>query len=139
MIRIIERKGKAPKLPAESQLTRWFWQGLGDGLFQTTRCRSCDRVSFPPRADCPDCLASDTEWAPLATRGKVYTSTLIRAVPTPFIPSAPLPVGVIDLDDGIRLLCWLVEGAGRLPLDSQVEIVTIRYEDGCLFGAAPVS
>ena len=76
------------------------------------------------------------EWAPLATRGKVYTSTLIRAVPTPFIESAPLPVGVIDLDDGIRLLCWLVDGAGRLPLDSRIEIVIIRYEDGCLFGAA---
>lgn len=138
-MRVIQRRGKAPKLPAESQLTRWFWQGLGDGLFQTTRCRSCDRVSFPPRPDCPQCLASDMEWAPLATLGKVYTSTLIRAVPTPFIDSAPLPVGVIDLNDGIRLLCWLVEGAGGLPLDSRVEIVTIRYEDGCLFAAAPSS
>ena len=45
----------------------------------------------------------------------------------------------VEIDDGIRLLCWLVEGAGRLPLDSQVEIVTIRYEDGSLFGAAPAS
>ena len=137
MIRIINRPGKAPKLPKQSQLTRWFWQGLGEGQFQSTRCRNCQRISFPPRPDCPNCLASDMEWAPLATHGTVYTSTLIRAVPTPFIDSAPLPVGVIDLEDGVRLLCWLVEGAGRLPLDSPVEIVAISYEDGCLFGAAP--
>lgn len=136
MIRVIERKGKAPQLPRESQLTRWFWQELGEGQFQTTRCRACNRVSFPPRPDCPACLASDMEWVPLATTGKVYTSTLIGAVPTQFIEAAPLPVGVIDLDDGVRLLCWLVEGAGRLPLDSPVEIVALRYEDGCLFGAA---
>ena len=139
MIRIIERQGNAPKLPKESQLTRWFWQGLGDGLFESTHCRDCNRISFPPRPDCPNCLASNMEWVPLAPRGRVYTSTLIRAVPTPFIESAPLPVGVIDLDDGVRLLCWLVEGAGRLPLDSAVEIVAIRYEDGCLFGAAPAT
>lgn len=138
-MRVIVRKGKAPKLAAESQLTRWFWQGLGDGRFQSTRCRECSRISFPPRPDCPSCLANNMEWAPLAQRGKVYTSTLIRAVPTPFIDSAPLPVGVIDLDDDVRLLCWLVEGAGRLTLDSPVEIVGIRYEDGCLFGAAPIS
>ena len=139
MIRIIDRQGNAPKLPKESQLTRWFWQGLGEGLFQSTRCRKCGRISFPPRPECPSCLASDMEWTPLTPRGKVYTSTLIRAVPTPFIESAPLPVGVIDLDDGVRLLCWLVEGAGRLPLGSTVEIVALSYEDGCLFGAAPVA
>ncbi|TNE32915.1 MAG: Zn-ribbon domain-containing OB-fold protein [Alphaproteobacteria bacterium] len=139
MIRIIDRHGKAPKLPSESQLTRWFWQGLGDGLFQSTRCRECDRISFPPRPDCPNCLASNMEWTSLTRRGTIYTTTLIRAVPTPFIESAPLPVGVIDLEDGVRLLCWLVEGAGRLPLDSTVEIVTLRYEDGCLFGAAPIA
>lgn len=139
MIRSIKRQGKAPRLAKQSQLTRWFWQGLGEGQFQTTRCRVCDRTSFPPRPDCPGCLGNDMGWTPLATRGRVYTSTLIRAVPTPFIDSAPLPVGVVDLDDGIRLLCWLVEGAGRLPLDSPVEIVALQYEDGCLFGAAPIT
>ena len=137
MIRVIKRKGKMPKLPKAGQLTRWFWQGLEEGRLESTRCRGCGRISFPPRPDCPACLASDMEWTPLSPRGKVYTSTLIRAVPTPFIDTAPLPVGVIDLDYGVRLLCWLVEGAGRLPLDSAVEIVALKFEDGCLFGAAP--
>ena len=137
MIRVIERKGKIPKLPKQSQLTRWFWQGLAEGRLETTKCRNCVRVSFPPRPDCPACLASDMAWTPLSPRGKVYTSTLIRAVPTPFIETAPLPVGVIDLEVGVRLMCWLVEGAGRLPLDSAVEIVALKFEDGCLFGAAP--
>ena len=88
MMGSIERRGKAPKLPAESQLTRWFWQGL-------------HLHANPRRAD-----------------------TLHSLHPTA---------------DGIRLLRWLVEGAGGLRLDSPVEIVSIRYEDGCLFGAAPVS
>ena len=137
MIRVIEREGKAPQLPKHGQLTHWFWEGLAEGSFQTTRCKACGRVSFPPRPDCPQCLASDMEWVALAATGKIYTSTLIRAVPTQFTDIAPLSVGVIDLDDGIRLLCWLVEDAGRLQLDSRVEIVALRYEDGCLFGAAP--
>lgn len=139
MIPVIARDGPMPRVPRESALTRWFWQQLGEGEWQTSRCRACGRVSFPPRRDCPDCWGGDMEWAALAAGGRLYARTVIRAVPMPFLDHAPLDVGVVDLDDGVRLLCWLIDGAGALPLDTTVTMVALRFADGTLFAARPAA
>ena len=138
MIAVIECAGKLPRLPRYSQLTRWFWQGLDEGLFQTTRCADCGRLSIPPRPDCPDCLSEQTEWQILPTGGTLYARTRIHVVPEAFIDVGPLDVGVIDLDAGLRLLCWLVENAQTAPLDSRLELVALRHANGTVIGARRV-
>lgn len=135
MIAVIDRPGTMPKLPRHSRLTRWHWEGLESGLLQTTRCTHCGRISFPPRPDCPDCLAHGWEWQQLEPHGKLYTRTRIHVVPEAYIDSAPLDVGIVDLDMGVRLVCWLVGGAERLPPDAAVELVAVRFANGCLIGA----
>lgn len=139
MIPVVAMRGQAPRLPRESALTRWFWQGLAEGQWQTSCCGQCGRVSFPPRRDCPACWAGDMRWTPLAPRGRLYSRTVIRAVPQQFVGHAPLDIGVVDLDDGVRLLCWLVDGAPALALDAAVEIVALRFADGALFAARPAA
>ena len=137
MIAVIKCTGKLPRLPRHSQLTRWFWEGLDQGVLQTTRCADCGRLSFPPRPDCPDCLGQLTEWQILSAGGTLYSRTRIHVVPEAFIEAAPLDVGIIDHDAGLRFLCWLVEGAQTVPLDSRLELVALRYANGTVFGARP--
>jgi uncharacterized OB-fold protein len=137
MITVIDRSGTIPKLPRHSQLSRWHWQGLENGLLQTTRCTGCGRISFPPRPDCPDCLTHAWEWQQMAPEGTLYARTRIHVVPEAYIDSAPLNVGIVDLDMGVRLVCWLVEGADRLPPDAATELVALRFANGCLIGARP--
>lgn len=138
MIAVIDRPGTMSKLPRQSQLTRWHWQGLELGLLQTSHCTHCGRISFPPRPDCPDCLSHGWQWQQLEPHGKLYARTRIHVVPEAFIDSAPLDVGIVDLDMGVRLVCWLVDGAERLTPDADVELVTLRFVNGCLIGARPV-
>jgi uncharacterized OB-fold protein len=139
MIAVIECAGKLPRLPRHSQLTRWFWEGLDQGVLQTTRCADCGRRSFPPRPDCPDCLGQRAEWQILPPGGTLYSRTRIHVVPEAFIEAAPLDVGIVDLEVGLRLLCSLVDGAEVAPLDSSVGLVALRYANGTVIGARPVA
>jgi hypothetical protein len=41
--------------------------------------------------------------------------------------------GIVDLDEGVRLATRLL-GNAPIPLDSVVQAVVLRYEDGPLFG-----
>ena len=66
----------------------------------------------------------------LPTGGTLYARTRIQMVPEAFIEAAPLDVGIIDLDAGLRLLCWLVEKAQTALLDSRVELVALRHANG---------
>lgn len=123
-----------PRKPVQSSLTRWFWRSLSEGRFETTQCTNCGEKVFPPRPDCPVCLERAMTWSPLSNTGSLYSRTIVHVVPEAMIDEAPLAIGIVDLDDGIRLLCALV-GAEETAIGDRVDMVCIRYRDGCLFGA----
>ena len=39
-----------------------FAQHLKDGRLMGTKCKSCGATSFPPRADCGECMSGDFEF-----------------------------------------------------------------------------
>jgi len=86
-----------------------FAEHLRDGRIMGSRCRRCGGVTFPPRADCPACLADDFEFVEYSGRGTLHTYTRIEAAPTGFEDRVPYVVGVIDLEEGGRALAWLGE------------------------------
>jgi len=62
---------------------------------------------------------------PLARHGRVYTFVVNQTMPAPFV--APLPLAVIDLDDGARVMLQVTEHEGTLEIGSEVELVVRRY------------
>ncbi len=86
-----------------------FADELREGRLMGTKCKSCGEIYFPPRADCTKCMASDMEWRRHSGKGKLVTFTTIHAAPTGFEDMAPYTIGVVDLQEGGRLLAW-VEG-----------------------------
>jgi hypothetical protein len=51
--------------------------------------------------------------------------------------NGPYSGAIIDLEENVRLVTsWL--GAPDTPLDSPVELVVTRFDDGCLFAARSV-
>ena len=124
--------------PRQSEFTREFWSALDEGRLITSRCQACARQTFPPKPVCPHCWSTQIEWRPLGARGILYSWTRIHAAPAVFAAEAPYAVGIVDLDDGIRLACRLVEtGATALRIGQPVEMVVLRYRDGPLFAARP--
>lgn len=125
--------------PRLSEFTTTFWSALGEGRWVTTRCLNCSRQTFPPRPVCPHCWSPDVEWSDLGTRGTLYSWTRIHAAPAVFAGEAPYAVGIVDLEDGIRLACRLVEREeAPLRVGQPVEMLVLRYRDGPLFGARPL-
>jgi uncharacterized OB-fold protein len=86
-----------------------FAQHLKDGRIMASRCKGCGHLSFPPRADCPNCLGAEFEYSELSGRGTVVTYTRIDAAPAGFEDEAPFTVGVVDLEEAGRLLAWFGE------------------------------
>jgi uncharacterized protein len=68
------------------------------------KCRNCGFVAFPPRLVCPRCQSRAFETVGLAAAGKLITYTVIRVPPRPFAEQAPYALGIVELDDGVRLM-----------------------------------
>lgn len=125
--------------PRITAFTRPFWDGLNDGIFQTTRCRACRHLTFPPKPICPKCWADTVDWEAVAGTGRLYSWTRIHAGPAVFAPELPYPVGVVDLDSGIRIACrlWSVDGDADWQCDMAVRLAVHQAPNGAIFVATP--
>ncbi len=95
-----------------------FVDDLVDGMIKGTICKSCGRKYYPPRADCPDCMGYEMDWIPIKTNGRLITFTKIYVPPEHFAVRQPLmpfssiqfepcPIGVIETDEGMRIMGWI--------------------------------
>ena len=95
-----------------------FAQHLRDGYLMGSRCKKCGETSFPPRADCEACMSGDFEFFEMSGKATLNTFTKIVAAPTGFEDATPYIVGVVDLDEGGRLLAWF----GDTVEEKEIEI-----------------
>ncbi len=86
-----------------------FFESLKENKLTTTRCVKCKQLNMPPRVDCPKCLGSEVEWVELSGRGKLLTYTVIEIGPESFAKFAPYTVGIVELDEGPKMMAKLVD------------------------------
>jgi uncharacterized OB-fold protein len=87
--------------------TSKFWKGLKEGKVYATKCRKCDRLHFPPVADCGECGSSEVEWMELDGEGEVVTFTQVCVKPASFSEEPDYIVAIARLKEGIKALAWL--------------------------------
>ena len=51
-------------LPHPTDVSRPFWDGCKDHKLSAQRCRSCERLFFPPKPACIDCLSPELVFEP---------------------------------------------------------------------------
>ena len=95
-----------------------FARHLKDGRLMGSHCKACNATSFPPRADCVECMSGDFELVEISGKGTLHTFTRIAAAPTGFDDDVPYTIGVVDLEEGGRLLAWF----GETIEEAQIEI-----------------
>jgi len=61
-------------------------------------------MHFPPRLVCDECGGRELETCRMAETGKVLTFSVIRVAPPAFVQDVPYVVGVMEMDDGTRLM-----------------------------------
>ena len=93
------RKIPAPKPTPE---TRVFWDAAAQGKFLIGRCTACGKAHWYPRTTCPFCW-SETEWVEASGRGKIYSYSVMRRAPEPYV------VAYVTLAEGPTMLTNLVD------------------------------
>lgn len=99
---------KAPS--KRERFTRAYWDGLRQGKLMLQTCRSCGKISHPPSPVCTHCLSTDIDHRPASGRAKVYAFTIShRPLHAEFQPDLPYVVALVDLEEGVRIMTWLVD------------------------------
>jgi uncharacterized OB-fold protein len=76
---------------------------------EANRCTKCDKVHYPPRRACDACGGRDFQPTTMPFSGKLVTYTVIRVPPSEFADLAPYAIGVVELDNGVRMHCQLAD------------------------------
>jgi uncharacterized OB-fold protein len=108
-----------------------FARHLKDGRLMASRCEACGHLAFPPRADCPACLADRFAFTELSGAGTLVTYTRIDAAPAGFEEFAPFVVGVVDLAETGRLLAWFGESVpgDEIAIGMPLQVVPRIFEE----------
>ncbi len=73
------------------------------------KCKKCGYISFPPRLICPKCKNREFEIIRLKDEGKIVSFTIIRVPPEQFSDQSPYAIGIIELNDGVKILAQIVD------------------------------
>lgn len=108
-----------------------FVKNLEEGRIMGTRCKMCEKLYFPPRADCVDCLSSDIEWVEMSGRGKLITYTTAHFAPVGFEDEAPYTLALAELDEGPRVFTRLSKDISKdeIQIGMKVKLVPVKLSE----------
>ena len=112
-------------VPPESAL---FARGADEMLgLLGGRCVDCGTISTPPsiHPTCINCGGPKLEPVALARSGTVHTYVINQTMPAPFV--APLPIAVLDMEDGARLMLQVIGDGTDVSIGGQVQLVLRKY------------
>ena len=92
---------------------------------EAAKCEGCGKVHYPPRVVCSECGGKTFETIVLPLEGKIVTFTIVRVPPAGFTEQTPLPIALVELMEGVRVMVQI----GDLADPSELEIgMPVRLE-----------
>jgi uncharacterized OB-fold protein len=80
-----------------------FYKFLANGKLMAGKCQRCGKIHLPPRPLCDNCFSQQFTWIPVSGKGKLATYTVIHIAPTQFQAMAPYAVGIVQLENGLKI------------------------------------
>lgn len=104
--------------------TEHYWSAAKECKLMLKRCNDCGEVHHYPRAICPRCLSSATEWVQASGRGRIYSFSVMRRAQVPYA------IAYVTLDEGVTMMSNIVEcDFDQLAISQPVE-VAFRFTTG---------
>jgi len=110
-----------------------FYKYLSQGKLMAGKCQKCGSIHLPPRPLCNKCYSQDFTWIEVYGKGKLLTYTIIHIAPPQFQALAPYTVGIVLLENGLRLP-GMISGVFEEQLKVGLEL-TIDFK-ACSIGQA---
>lgn len=122
-----EQKPPRPR-PAITHDNAFFFEGAKQGKLLVQRCRGCEMLHHPPRAAC-ECGSFEWDTVEASGRGIVY-SYVVNHYPQVPAFDYPLPVGLIELEEGVRIVSDIVGIApGEIRIGMPVQVEFEAFDD----------
>jgi uncharacterized OB-fold protein len=94
------------------------------------KCKKCGQVYFPPRIVCPECKSRQYETIKLNPEGKLLTYTIIRVASDKFSIQAPYAVGIVELNDGVKLTTQIADvDFDKIKIGMKLKLVFRKIQD----------
>jgi uncharacterized protein len=116
--------------PALTQDNAFFFEGARRGALLIQRCGSCGVLRHPPRPACAVCRSFEWDTVTASGKGTVYSYVVVHHPQVPAF-DYPLPIAVVELEEGTRLVADLVgvePEAVRIGMPVDVEFVAVDDE-----------
>lgn len=123
----------ALELPITDAAAARFFEELAAHRLTTTRCPEHGWL-YPPRVWCPGCLRDDLEWAELSGHG---TLVAFSTQETTLRFAAPAVIGLVDLDEGVRLLSHIAGRYEDLRLGQRVRVDFVEVDGAVVHRFVP--
>jgi uncharacterized OB-fold protein/acyl dehydratase len=108
--------------PALTQDNAFWFEGAKEHRLLIQRCAQCGALRHPPGPVCPQCRSYEWDTVEASGRGTVY-SYVVNHYPQVPAFDYPLPIGLIELEEGTRLVANLVGvEAGDVGVGMPVEV-----------------
>jgi uncharacterized OB-fold protein len=98
-------------VPAANSYTRTqpFWDGTKEGRLMVQRCDATGRLQWPPRPVSIYTGRSNLSWVAVSGKAVLYSWTVTRSPWPGHEDRVPYVCAYAKLDEGIRVLCNLVD------------------------------
>jgi uncharacterized OB-fold protein len=119
---------KRPR-PALTQDNAWWFDACRQHTLLIQRCTSCGALRHPPEPACPICQSFDWDTVEASGRAKVY-SFVVNHYPQVPAFDYPLAVGLIELEEGTRLVANVVGiDPPDIAIGLPVEVEFVDYDE----------
>ncbi len=93
--------------PALTQDNAFFFEAAKEHRLLIQRCTQCKTLRHPPRPVCPECRSYEWDTVEASGKGTIY-SYVVNHYPQVPAFDYPLPIALIELEEGTRLVANLV-------------------------------
>ena len=105
-------------------------------MLQGRRCAECGKLSLGASRPCPFCGSEGGSAVALSGRGRLLSWTVIRVAPGRYAAEAPYAVGLLHLEEGLRLTARLEADPERLAAGQAVAFASLDPARGPIFRLA---
>jgi uncharacterized OB-fold protein len=97
---------------------------------EASKCKHCGHINFPPRIVCPECKAKNFDMISLSDEGKLLSFTVVRVASEKFSKETPYAIGIVELDDGLRLTVQITDAdVDELQIGQKVKLVFRKIQE----------
>lgn len=128
-------------VPKPTPTTQPFWDGAREGELMLQYDPATRKHQFWPRANSVCSGKRNLRWRRASGKGTLYSCTVTHVPTAGFDGKAPYVIGLIELDEGVRIIANLKDVAPEnAEIGMRVKVVWEKIgEDGAYFAFVPES